>query len=256
MTDNISLNSDYNILSIQVSLDGFSFNVQNEQRSAILNSHTTQFESSTTPEHALEEIKACFKDKRVLEEEYKKVYVTYSNELFTLVPQDFFDKNKLTDYLKFNTKILKTDFLTYDQLPDQELVNVYVPYANINNYFFDCFGSFTFYHSLSVLIKNTLLDSDVLETVLTAYFSQSYFELVIRTGKKLLLANSFTYQAPEDVVYYILFCAEQLNLNPETIKLNLLGDIHADSKIYELLYKYIRHVEIHEESNDVLKINI
>jgi hypothetical protein len=45
------------------------------------------------------------------------------------------------------------------------------------------------------------------------------------------------------VTYYLVFVLEQLNLNPETIPLVLLGDVEATVGLSELLHRYIRHVE-------------
>jgi len=41
-----------------------------------------------------------------------------------------------------------------------------------------------------------------------------HFEIVVIANNKLILYNSFKYQTKEDYIYYILFTAEQLELNP------------------------------------------
>jgi hypothetical protein len=46
----------------------------------------------------------------------------------------------------------------------------------------------------------------------------------------------------EDLIYYILFITEQLNLNPETFKLILLGTIHKNDEYHNIVYKYVRNV--------------
>jgi hypothetical protein len=60
----------------------------------------------------------------------------------------------------------------------------------------------------------------------------------------LLFFNSFDYQTKEDFIYYLLFTTEQLNLNPEYIKLQLLGDISEESEWFEMAYTYIRNVSL------------
>jgi hypothetical protein len=49
---------------------------------------------------------------------------------------------------------------------------------------------------------------------MTVHFSEGHFEIIIQ-NQKLLFFNSFDYQTPEDFIYYVLFTAEQLSLNPE-----------------------------------------
>ena len=51
-------------------------------------------------------------------------------------------------------------------------------------------------------------------------------------------------------IYYILFTAEQLNLNPETLNLVFIGDITEDDEIYNIAYKYIRNISFGNRNDD------
>jgi hypothetical protein len=62
------------------------------------------------------------------------------------------------------------------------------------------------------------------------------------------LFNSFEYQTPEDFIYYLLFTAEQLSLNPEIFQLELLGTITRNDPYYAMAYKYIRNVSFFDVS--------
>ena len=73
---------------------------------------------------------------------FTNVTIVHNNDLSTLVPEELFNKNHVADYLKFNSKILKSDFIAYDSILENSSVNVYVPYININNYIYDKFGTF------------------------------------------------------------------------------------------------------------------
>jgi hypothetical protein len=80
------------------------------------------------------------------------------------------------------------------------------------------------------------------------HFHLCYFEIVVVQNQHLLLFNSFEYRTPEDFVYYLLFAAEQLNLNPEHFKLELLGEISEDDEFYKMAYTYIRNVSLFDTS--------
>jgi hypothetical protein len=71
------------------------------------------------------------------------------------------------------------------------------------------------------------------------------FEIVVTKNKKLELYNCFDFKTKEDFIYYILFTAEQLNLNPEEFELILLGDIEKESELYTILYQYIRKIKFY-----------
>ena len=66
---------------------------------------------------------------------------------------------------------------------------------------------------------------------------------------QLQLFNTFEYQTADDFLYYLLFTAEQLHLNPETLKLLLLGDISENDGLYQKAYQYIRNVDFLDTSD-------
>ncbi len=63
-------------------------------------------------------------------------------------------------------------------------------------------------------------------------FNPGHFEIIVVQNQKLLLFNSFDYQTPEDFLYYLLFTAEQLNMNPENFKLELLVTIAEENNSF------------------------
>ena len=246
-------NLEENHLSIQLSLDGFSFCVYNKFSNNIAVFAKYEFTNTTpTPYEHLNLVKQLFSQEKTLNIKYKSVSVTHFNNLITQVPLPFFDKNNLKYYLQNTIKVLDNDYITFDEIDNSEIVNVYIPFVNINNFLIDTYGSFIFKHSSTVLI----------ETLLKVYknFNEDYyfinvsnfnFEIVVLKNKKLELYNYFSFKTKEDFIYYILFTAEQLNLNPEEFKLILLGDIEKESELYKILYQYIRNIKFYkpEKSN-------
>jgi hypothetical protein len=115
----------------------------------------------------------------------------------------------------------------------------------MNNFFIDKFGTFDYKHANSILITK-LLDASKNgeDKKMTVHFNQGHFEIIVIQNKKLLLFNSFEYLTPEDFIYYVLFTAEQLNLNPENFLLELIGTIDQDSDYYKIAYKYIRNISL------------
>ena len=238
------------ILSIQVSLDGFSFYVKNDSDSTCIESDSFPFDHIQAPEQALIKIKEIFAALPLLNNTFKEVVVIYDNELFTLVPESLFDQNNLADYLKFNTKILKTDFTVFDELDDFKLINVYIPFSNINNFFFDHFGTFTFFHSQTVFLSSILSSEDQNDGVkqVHVHISETSIAVIAHKNDQLLLNNRFNYENAADCVYYILYCYEQLQLDPEVNPIVLHGIVSENDAIYNLIYDYIRNVRI-EQAN-------
>ncbi len=243
-------------LSIQLSLSGLSFCTLDRDSNTISSLKHIRFEKKLNPIELLDKLKHVFNTEKVLQNDFSNVYVIHDNGLSTLVPKPLFNEDCLADYLKFNSKILKSDFITYDNIIINDSVNVYIPYVNINNFIYDKFGSFTFKHVSTILVEQILL-LEKHSTVPKIYVNvnDNHLEVIVVNKAKLILYNTFEYSTKEDFIYYILFTAEQLKLNPEALNLIFIGDIDAKDDLYAITYKYIRFVFLGNRE-DNYKFNI
>lgn len=229
-------------LSIQVSLNGLSFCVTNSKQELLaIIGH--KFEIKLTPNQLLDKIKHLIDNDPKLQYNFNNVEIIHQNELYSFVPKALFEKDLLQTYLHYNIKVLNNDFIAYDELDQHEMIVVYIPYTNVNNFFFDTFGAFTYKHHTSVLLENLLLqEKNSSTTKVFVHMNCGSFDIVVFKKGKMIFTNSFHYETKEDFLYYIMFTAEQLNLNPENFNLIFLGNIQESSDYYQLTYKYIRNI--------------
>ena len=104
-------------LSIQFSLDGFSFCVLDTISNKDIYFSTYSFEETlNSPEDLLKTIESIFKNDSNLQIEYDAVSVIHQNNLSTLVPTKYFNEDDLATYLNYNIKTLKTDFIALDNV--------------------------------------------------------------------------------------------------------------------------------------------
>jgi len=193
----------------------------------------------------------------------KKVKLIYYNKSSTLVPSELFDHKNSLNYLKYTTIIQTDDLAANDLILHEQINNVYIPDTEINNFIFEKFKAFNFYHYSSLLLDKFL-------NKLTDKFSQKVFlnindnfiDILYFKNKQLIFFNSFDYKSKEDILYFLLFTLSELGLNPDNIHLVCCGLIDLESELYGLLYNYIRNIELLEfeeidgvESN-ILKSNI
>ncbi|MEZ4802702.1 MAG: DUF3822 family protein [Gelidibacter sp.] len=232
-------------LSIQISLSGLSFCILNRASHTIEFLKYQSFEKKSNPFETLEYLKKALLGHPELNQPFSSVLIIYQNELSNLVPKELFDEEQSADYLKFNSKILNSDFISHDEIATNESVNVYVPYMNINNFIFDTFGAFEYKHASTILIESLLQKIKNNEAEIYINVNAQHFELVAIKDKKLIIYNYFDYTSREDVIYFLLFTMEQLQLNPEHIQLKLMGHIEKDDELYSIIYKYVRFVEFY-----------
>lgn len=235
-------------LSIQISLSGLSFCILNKTTNTIEYLKNISFDKKGTPFDSLERLITTLDTNTIFEQNFESVLLIYQNELSTCIPKPLFDEDNIADYLKFNAKILNTDFIAYDDIKVNDSINVYVPYININNYVFDRFGAFEYKHASTILIQSLLEKESQSEgKKLFINVSKNYFEIIAIDGTNLEFYNTFEYQTKEDFIYFILFTIEQLRLDPETIQTKLMGEISKDDELFEIVYKYIRYVDFMEQ---------
>ncbi len=250
----ISAIAPHKSLSIQFSLDGFSFCIRNSNSEEVLNYTEYSFEKTVaSPELLLEKIMFIFANDAELQQDFTSVFAIHQNNLATIVPTEYFDRNNLKPYLTYSVKTLSTDFLTYDNLEAIDAHNVYIPYVNINNFIFQNFGEFEYQHHTSILISKLLSNSVSKEKEMFVYAGDSQMDIVVVKDKQLVLYNSFLYETKEDFIYYILFVAEQLHLDPEVFNLTLLGNIEETSDVYQITYKFVRNINFIESSTAFFK---
>jgi hypothetical protein len=257
--NNISLNKSIeNKLSIQFNLDGFSFSIYNTitKKQVYFSEYIFEY-SQTSPEQLLTKIEDIFEKDTRLQNDFVSVTAIHQNNLATLVPDIFFDENKLASYLDVNIKTLPSDFITFDALSGLSAKNIYIPYVNVNNYLFHNFGAFEFKHHRTVFIEKLLLVHDFKEKTMYVNVSKTSLDIVVLEQKQLVFSNTFSHHSKEDFIYYILFVAEQLQLNVQKTSLYFTGKIGKTSPLFEITYRYINKV-FFLESNDAIyhKFNI
>ena len=237
-------------LSIQFSLDGFSFCTTNTHNEVIEFSSYSFSKTKNSPELILEKLQDIFKKEKSLQYDFETVTVIHQNNLNTLVPNEYFKKDALKSYLKYSIKTIASDLITFDELDFMNSKNVYVPYVNINNFLFQNFGEFEYKHYSSVMLEKlfSIATNDICCYI---HVSKSTFDIVIIKNSNLQFFNIFEYKTKEDFMYYVLFTLEQLELSTEETLVTVLGDIEEDSDLFRLMYTYIRNIDFLSSKNAV-----
>ena len=258
MSDSINITEKkYKKLVLQVSQSGFKYGCFDTLSNSLLFMKSIAFDNYPKAANVTDHYWKAFVDNSELTKNYDEVIVIHENSLNTFVPQQLFDEDLLGSYLQYNTQVFETDFFAFDELPNCAINNVYIPYVNINNFLIDQFGPFVYKSASSILVSKLMdLSKNKDDKQVYAHFSSGKFEIVVLQNQNLLLYNSFDYKTKEDFLYYLLFTAEQLNLNPETFKLYLLGAISEEHEIYKFAYKYVRDIVLLDVATEMQKNNL
>jgi hypothetical protein len=247
-TNKKEISSKHKSLSIQFSLDGFSFCIKDIPTKQVLLLSEYTFDKTLENPHLLQEkIQHIFETDKELQIDFDKVIAIHQNQLATQIPNDFFDEDNLKQYLDYNIKTFSSDYITYDKLENLQAKNVYIPYVNVNNFLFQNFGEFEFKHHSTILLEN-LVQKQINSTDNTMYInvSNKSIDIIVFKKEQLTLYNSFQYNTKEDFLYYILFVSEQLELNTADFKLFFIGKITEDFSTFKLVKEYVEQVDFLE----------
>jgi hypothetical protein len=227
----------HNRLSVLIHQDGLSFYIHSS--SEIGSTVVVPFKHASNPIEILKAIEESFEKEKLLAQDFDQVKLVYHHDIFTLVPNELFQEEHAADYLKYNTRLLQTDTVSVDDhISSIEAKLVYVAYSNINNYFYEKYGDYSYFHySTCSLPQLSKRKNGVFIEVMKSHFYLTVFE-----NGNLIAHNLFHHEQVEDILFYTLFAAEQNQLDPETIQLTIIQP-EEDQVLFELLYTYIRNVE-------------
>ena len=180
-----------------------------------------------------------------LKNPFRSVHIIVENNRSTLIPGVLFEESEKETYLNFSLEHDENERTRFDLLSRIEVVNIYGINEILANETVTIFPDAKICHLSSVLIesiwmnfKNLITDKQIF-----IFVRQADFNLLIFDRKQLIYSNAFHFKAPEDIIYFVIFVMEQLNLNPEEIPVTLLGNIGKGTPGFDLLFRYIRNID-------------
>ena len=225
------LQNNYNGISIQVGLSGYSFRLWNAGQMTSASGWLSSERIFTTPE---------------FQRRYDEVAVSVFTPKVALVPAQFFSPERAKELLDDVVNIGVNDTVEFVEVPHLASVLVY---------------SNAIGETLSKVISETVLKLDgskarllpemyyILEQLpslkeynkILASYMDGVLYLVIAQGKTLLLCNSF--HAPDFTTaeYFIFMALKKLQLNPEVSTISFRTPLSEDDEMS--LYRYFKSVD-------------
>lgn len=122
-----------------------------------------------------------------------------------------------------------------------QMQNVYAVPADTQEWITRHFPAAEYWHNYSIGLR--CINAADIEGSILIDFHANDFSVVASHASKLLLAQTFSYVSPADVVYNLIKVCKEFSLERETVKLSVSGLIEKDSALYRELMHYF--VTIH-----------
>jgi len=230
-------------LSIQISLDGFSFCILDIPKGKYILLKDIPLYLKR-PRLLYGHIKDIIEKEDILNKDFKSIDILYTTSKFTLVPQAVYSDTSGKDYYKFNISSRDEVNARSTLISEAKAWCVFNIPENLTDYLSEKFPKARLYHHIFPIIQTSLQQNRNIEEkkqVLLNFFRNN-FDIVVIKGSELLLYNNFEYRNDKDVLYYVMFIFDQLKLSPEKTEVVFHGKISPSAQPYHLLKKYINRV--------------
>ncbi|MDB5149567.1 MAG: hypothetical protein JWQ57_3587 [Mucilaginibacter sp.] len=228
--DNFSLDKteDY-VLLIQVENNSFSYAIC-ENGKLIAWAENYPFDELSDPQELLD----------LLSAKYKQMIIGLPAHSFTLVPTELFTNDRLPNLARFLD--VKPNSKVVAQTLDKENIIVYNTSETIVNAAEE-FGIrntvFTSKGWLSAIAQNNPGTNNLYLNIEKDKVEIAHFSL-----DKLRFYNSFDFNGDDELVYFAVQAANELNLDAKYTSLYVSGNIEADSKSLSRLAEFFRKAEV------------
>ena len=177
------------------------------------------------------------------------VSIAFTLNSSLLVPALYFKKEAAIDYLKQQQLDKANETPSYDYIKNLDSYNLYTVNAKVLATLRDKFPSATVRHHASIFVEYLITENKNSQDdkVCVCVFN-TYMDVVVLQGSKLILANRYYYENNSDFMYNLLWLYEQLKLNAEKTQCTFYGEIEKSSDIYSLSAKYIKKVKLGEKN--------
>ena len=179
----------------------------------------------------------------VLKGIFSEVLVQYSFAESTLVPSRYFRHEEAgTMHAALFGKEHNTNVVA-ESIAEWQVHNVYAVPSFVQQWMGEHYQQARFYHRHTIGLRN--LQSHE-QGMILAEFGHNSFSVLVSKGSKLLLAQTYSYSAPADVLYYLLKICQEFSLSQQEVQLRLSGFIDKDSALYKELYQYFIHIQFRD----------
>ncbi|HPH16689.1 MAG TPA: DUF3822 family protein [Bacteroidales bacterium] len=234
-------------ISISLRPDGFSFVIQSVDTDDLLAVFHTKIEESLEIQKYVGALQSFFKHD-LLQQTFQKITIIYVTPKITIIPSSLFSEHTVALLYEANHVRLPSEAILQYKLKHTE---GYLLYAVPQTIIDECYASFGTHIQIlpqaapfleSSCIQNKLM---VQKNVFVS-LEQTFFDIAVVEGQKIILYNTFEYSNNNDYMYYVLHVFEQLRLHPMEQQLLLSGIISKASHYFESACMFIKNVSIVE----------
>jgi len=229
------------LLLMEVNETSFSYVIVNEDQKLLMAAYFVL--TQTEGRNLADAIREIVDSQEILQHEFRQSVVVYNFSETTLVPGSVYNHEANRDLIELLFGNFKKGLVLSEKGNNSELHTLYRIPAAVHSLLQQKFSAGKYWHLytlwLSLLEKSATAEPENIYLV----FAADRVLTAIFKNQQLQLMQSFGYTTPEDVVYHLLHCCEQLSLSQEECLLHISGYIDEDSALFNEIKKYFLRLE-------------
>lgn len=227
----------YQILSIRLSTDGFSFSIHSSLQDEPVSYVNKEIEPSLS---LTANVKRVFREVELLGQEYRRVNVIMVNKRFTLVPLEMFEDDQAELLFHHNHTKKENETIHFNILKKSNAVVVFGMDKSAVQFLSEQYPEAKFYSHASALIEYFSMKSKLGNNrKMYAVVRGDAVDVFCFERGHLMLANSFDCKETPDRIYYLLYLWKKLALDQERDELHLTGVLTDKEQLIQGLRKFI-----------------
>ncbi|TCN70581.1 DUF3822 family protein [Acetobacteroides hydrogenigenes] len=233
-------------LSIQVSLNGFSFCCMDDRtkRFVALKDYAIANLSGTFDELCFH-IERILKEDELLKRPYKEVRCMLVSQMFTLIPSEFFIKEKSYEYLKALIPFSASEVeVHHARIKNSSIVSVYALPIPITSATREAHPNVSFYNQSIPQITKQLAEKTTSQYQLSVFIHDNLVGFSLMDGGKLKIYTAYTIESTSDLVYYALLLLKEHDIKPADIEVYVSGTIEKQSTRFAELSQYLPNLAL------------
>jgi len=232
----------HSILLIEISEKLFGYVVFNKDLKQLLGLRQYHLDISTE-RPTIQAMNDIIANDGLLQQPWKEAIVIYNFPDSSLLPDKYFDIGMNKSITEFLFGSAFKGLILSEKIPAWDVYNIYRIQREIHAVMQQKFSPGRYWHYYSMLLSTIDNQSEIPGSLIRCIFYPEKFIVVFLKNTHLQLLQTYHYETPEDVIYYLLQICHQFSLSQENLKVIVSGLIEQHSSLYTELLKYFQDLE-------------
>ncbi len=237
-------------LSIQVSLNGFSFSIYEPQTGRHIGIRNESWED-IHKDNFNTKLKERITSEPLFKYEYRKTILLFVSKEKTIIPGEYFQQENIMQLYSPCENISNADILLYNNIESLKSYIIFSIEKDIYHFINTHFNNPNIIHHCVPLLQFAMKSNNSLHPNIYINIMKEYFDIIVIVDNKAKLINTHTYNSDIDIAYYVLNALKGLNISLNTCKCILSGIVNVESEAITILKQYIKYIDYSNTYGDI-----